>query len=380
MDTKTDTKTQAQFNTDDAFDFQEYLSAGVEHFVRDTLKATYKNPKASAFLLKFAAASKKASRYRKQQEKLGRHIPPFLIASITGSCNLHCAGCYSRGTHETNDEVCHDEMSGEDWGNVFGEAKELGISFIVLAGGEPLLRPDVIEQAGKEKSILFPVFTNGTFIDKKYFEIFTRNRNLVPVMSIEGDKEATDRRRGAGVYDTVAENMVCFKEQGLIFGASVTVTKENFTDCVSEDFIAELADRGSKFLFLTEYVPVDGAQEEIAPGDTEREYLKEKTAKLRAEYPGMVFVSIPGDEKSSGGCLAAGRGFFHINAQGFAEPCPMSPYSDTNVKEKSIAEALESPLFRKLKDTGALTQDHEGGCVLAAQEMKVKEMCEGREY
>ena len=75
------------------FDLQEYVTKGVEHVVADAIKATLKDPKESAFMLKFAAASRSASKKRAEAEKNGEHIPPFLIASITSQCNLHCAGC-----------------------------------------------------------------------------------------------------------------------------------------------------------------------------------------------------------------------------------------------------------------------------------------------
>ena len=88
----------------------------------------------------------------------------------------------------------------------------------------------------------------------------------------------------------------------------------------------------------------------------------------------MLFMSFPGDEKESGGCLAAGRGFFHINSHGGAEPCPASPYSDINVKETSILEALESNLFRSLRSNGLLMDHHEGGCVLFEHEKEVQEL------
>ena len=86
--------------------------------------------------------------------------------------------------------------------------------------------------------------------------------------------------------------------------------------------------------------------------------------RLRREHPEMVYISSPGDEKSSGGCVAAGRGFFHINSHGGAEPCPFSPYSDINLKTASVREALHSPLFLTLRDGGILMDDREGGCVL----------------
>ena len=86
----------------------------------------------------------------------------------------------------------------------------------------------------------------------------------------------------------------------------------------------------------------------------------------------MVYISFPGDEKSSGGCVAAGRGFFHINSHGGAEPCPFSPYSDINVRETSLREALRSPLFMALQSGGILSDDHEGGCVLYEKREQVE--------
>ena len=68
---------------------------------------------------------------------------------------------------------------------------------------------------------MFPIFTNGTFMDERYFDLFDRRRNLLPVMSIEGGKEITDDRRGAGIYDKLIANMDELHRPGLIFGASV---------------------------------------------------------------------------------------------------------------------------------------------------------------
>ena len=135
---------------DKEFDIQEYMTKGVERVVSDALKATLKNPKESAFMLGFAAASAAASKKRQKAEKDGEHIPPFLIASITSKCNLHCAGCYSRCNHATVDTEPVKQLTDEEWYRIFDEADDLGISFILLAGGEPMLRRDVIEAAGEK--------------------------------------------------------------------------------------------------------------------------------------------------------------------------------------------------------------------------------------
>ncbi|MBP5268710.1 MAG: radical SAM protein, partial [Ruminococcus sp.] len=109
----------------EGFDLQNYLTAGVERIVSEAVKATLKNPKESVFMLRFAAASSAASKKRRKAEDNGEHIPPFIIASITSSCNLHCAGCYSRCNHATVDAEPVKQLTDEEWQKVFDEAEEL---------------------------------------------------------------------------------------------------------------------------------------------------------------------------------------------------------------------------------------------------------------
>ncbi|MBP5473074.1 MAG: radical SAM protein, partial [Lachnospiraceae bacterium] len=201
-------------------------------------------------------------------------------------------------------------------------------------------------------------------MDEGYFELFDSSRNLIPIMSIEGKKKLTDERRGLGVYDRLIRNMDELHRRGLIFGASVTVTKENIREVTSDGFLKELSDRGCKAVIFVEFVPVTEESKDLAPGEGERKYLNAEIERLRMEAPQMVYISFPGDEKGSGGCVAAGRGFFHINSHGGAEPCPFSPYSDVNIKNTSLREAMHSPLFTALRDGGLLTDDHDGGCIL----------------
>ncbi len=361
----------------ETLNIQQYLTEGVEAIVRDALRATLRDPKESLFMARFAAASRKASERRAENEKAGLHVPSYLIASITSSCNLHCAGCYSRANHATEDCAPKQQLTTEQWESVFEQAEELGVSFILLAGGEPLLRYDVIEAAGKHPNLLFPIFTNGTFLGQQYFRLFDRCRNLIPVISIEGDQDLTDSRRGEGVYGKVMANMEQLQKQGLLFGCSITVTTENLDEVLSDEFVSSLSGRGCKAVFYIEFVPVTDEAQHLAPGDAERERIRGGIDRLRAEHPETVFVSFPGDEKSSGGCLAAGRGFFHINSHGGAEPCPFSPYSDINVAETSLREAMNSGLFLALRENGHLLEDHVGGCVLYEKRALVEELLKG---
>ena len=349
---------------DQQFDLQKHIEQGVEAIVADTLKATLKNPKESAFMAKFAVASRKASKTRMKLEEEGLHVPGFLIASITGRCNLHCAGCYSRCSSATNDAPPVDQLSDEEWLRIFREAEELGVSFILLAGGEPMLRRDIIQAAGKMKNILFPIFTNGTFMDSEYLKLLDQCRNLIPVLSIEGGREITNARRGSGIYECQIANMKAFQQRGLIFGASITVTTENYQEVSSPAFLEGLMERGCKLVIYVEFVPVTEEARHLAPGDAERAYMEQAMTQLRQRYNEAVLLSFPGDELAMGGCMAAGREFFHINSHGGAEPCPFSPFSDVNVRDTSLREAMNSPLFYAMRDEGMLLDDHEGGCVL----------------
>ena len=360
------------------FDIQSYMTRGVERVVAEAIRATLKNPRESVFMARFAAASRAAGKKRRRAEDAGEHIPPFLIASITSQCNLHCAGCYSRCNHATVDAAPVRQLTGQEWQRIFDEADGLGISFILLAGGEPLLRRDVISAAATRPNILFPIFTNGTFMDDAYFDLFDQHRNLLPILSIEGDKAITDARRGQGVYDTLIASMEEMHRRGLIFGASVTVTKDNLRQVCSRPFLESLSGRGCKAVIFVEFVPVTEESRELAPGEEERAYLQGEIAALRQAHPEMVYIAFPGDEKSSGGCVAAGRGFFHINSHGGAEPCPFSPYSDINVRDTSLRAALRSPLFLALQQEGVLLEDHPGGCVLHEKKDQVERLLAAR--
>lgn len=355
-------------------DLAAYLTKGVEHITGDVVRATLKNPAESFFMARFVKSLKSANKRRELAEAKGEHIPAFLIASITISCNLHCAGCYARANQSCSDCVPVQQLTAKDWSRIFKEARELGIRFIILIGGEPMLRRDVIDMASQMDDVMFPVFTNGTLIDEQYLQVFDRHRNIVPIISIEGKQTSTDYRRGNGVFQKIMDSMEWLRDGGIIFGASITVTRNNLEETMSEEFINQLQEKGCKIVFYVEYVPTSEGAKALALMDEERKWLMSRLQKIRKERDEMVFIAFPGDEKSSGGCLAAGRGFFHINSHGGAEPCPFSNYSDINVKDTSVREALRSGLFMELQNGDILRDEHQGGCVLYEKREQVAEL------
>ncbi len=350
-----------------------YFNKEIQKIINGVLKNTLKSPKETAFIIKYAGYNKANEKLKSKLEKQGLHIPPFLILSIVTACNLNCVGCYAKATakhhhHEKN------ELTAQQWDDVFTQAEALGIGFSIIAGGEPLLRKDVVVAAAKHKRIVFPVFTNGTLINAKYTALFDDNRNLIPVLSIEGEVSTTDDRRGVGTYHMLKEKMLLLREKSVLYGVSITVTSKNIAEVTGEVFLRELVSFGCKIVFFVEYVPMEEGTEGLALDDTARDSFDCTLNNLRDTFSELLFLAFPGDEKYMGGCLAGGRGFFHINPYGDGEACPFAPYSDVNLATHSLAEMLKSPLFAKLKASGLVGAVHKGGCALFDNKAQVEEL------
>jgi MoaA/NifB/PqqE/SkfB family radical SAM enzyme len=353
----------------------DFMNSGIVN-ISDTAGRFYLgNRRGQSFMLRMVSAFHKSARIRERYERNGTHIPPFLIASIATDCNLRCAGCYAWVNGGYGDGEAREQLSGDDWQRVFREASDIGVSFILIAGGEPLLRREVIDVATEFDNIIFPIFTNGTMMNNKYLTIFDNHRSLIPVLSIEGDEEKTDKRRGIGVSAKISNAAEALKNKGILYGTSITVTSENKEAVTEPGFINDLREHGCGLIFFVEYVPSEENTEHLILNDCEIKELQTRIDVLRNDKKntGMIMLSFPGDEEAMSGCLAAGRGFFHINVAGGAEPCPFSPYSEMNLKEQSLLTVLQSSFFEKVREiSAAAALNHKGGCTLFQHENEVK--------
>lgn len=319
---------------------------------------------------------KSETRRRKVRETLGVDVPPFLICSISTTCNLHCKGCYARANGIAADEQEEQKptLTPEQWKSIFSESASLGINFALLAGGEPMMRKDILEKVAEVEDMIFPIFTNGTLIGPSYIAFLKNHLNMIPVISIEGMEHSTDERRGKGMYKRAMQSVEMLHAENLFFGVSITVTTENFDLVTSDSFVDNLQQMGCKLIIYVEYVPTEPGTEYLAFGDEGMEKMEQVQQHQKQRFNDMIIISFPGDEKHLGGCLAAGRGFFHIGPDGSAEPCPFSPFSDSNVVDMGVREALSSPLFRKLRDVHLVGGEHSGGCALWEHRSEVEEM------
>lgn len=244
-------------------DLGAYMSESIRRIMAKAYKNVLSNPREAKFAYRMQTLFQKSEKRRqKMLEEEGLEVPPFLISSISTTCNLHCKGCYARsnGIAEDKESARRETMAPEQWKAVFTEAAEMGINFSLLAGGEPMMRKDVLEKVAEVKDMIFPVFTNGTLIGPSYMEFLKKNLNIVPIISIEGTAMGTDERRGRGVFKRAMQSMQMLKEEDLFFGTSITVTTENMHLVTSADFIDQLRSYGCKIVFYVEYVPIDPAR------------------------------------------------------------------------------------------------------------------------
>lgn len=356
-------------------DLAAFMADNLRSLVQTAYRSVLTNPREARFALQMQRIVTRGDRRRRQiLEREGLEVPPFLICSIATTCNLQCKGCYARNNGIASDIPTKPTLTPEQWNALFTEAVDMGFSVALLAGGEPLTRRDLLEQIANVKEMLFPVFTNGTLIGPQYVEFFRKHLNVIPVISLEGDAGTTDDRRGEGVYKRALLSMQMLADAGLFFGTSITVTTANMHAVTAPEYIEQLRALECKIVFYVEYVPIDESTRHLAFGDDEVQWMEQTVDTLRTTHDDMIFVSFPGDEKLLDGCMAAGRGFFHIGPDGAAEPCPFSPHSDTNASRDGLRAALRSPLFSKLRNASALAWEHTGGCTLYEHRDEVEAM------
>lgn len=283
---------------------------------------------------------------RRIEKKLGFGLPWLLVISPTARCNLRCDACYA-GEYSKKDDLPFEEVD-----RILTEAKELGIYFVTLSGGEPFVWLPIFEILKKHNDIFFQLYTNGTLITEKVAEKLSELGNAAPAISVEGFKEGTDERRGEGAFAKILKAMGNLKKYGVLFGFSATCTKHNSDLLMSDEFIDFYIKKGCRFGWYFQYIPI-GRNPDTALMSTpeQRNKLRLRVGEIRNTKP--IFI---GDFWNDGpwakGCVAGARpgGYFHINCKGDVEPCVFLQFSVDNIKGKKLIEVLQSPFFKAFQE------------------------------
>lgn len=271
-------------------------------------------------------------------------LPRLLMIDPTSSCNLKCKGCWA-ADYQKNSNLSYEKLD-----ELLTEAKKIGVLEILMTGGEPLMRKDdILELCRKHRKLTFGLFTNGTLIDKEFADEMAKLGNLNVYISIEGFRQETDMRRGNGTYDKVVGAMALLKERDLGYGFSICYHSGNYKTVSSDAFLDFLREKGAWFGWMFTYLPI-GRNADISLCCTaeQRAYVKQKIEEYQKKNK-FTIIDFPNSGHKSIGCVAAGNDFAHINANGDLEPCAFCHYSDVNIHNMSLVEALRSPFFKSFR-------------------------------
>jgi len=299
------------------------------------------------------------------------NVPWAILLDPTSACNLRCTGCWAAEYgHQLN-------LSLSDIDSIICQGKEMGIYMYIYTGGEPMVRKnDLIKLCEIHSDCVFLSFTNGTLIDEEFCQEMLRVKNFVPAISLEGFEEANDSRRGEGIYQKVMNAMDLLKAHKLPFGISTCYTSRNWGDVTSEEYFNLMIEQGTLFTWFFHYMPVgNSAAMELLPTPEQREEIYHRIRGFRKTKP-LFTLDFQNDAEYVGGCIAGGRNYLHINAKGDVEPCVFIHYSNANIHECSLLDALKSPLFMAYRDNQPFNENMLRPCPMLENPEKIRKMVE----
>ena len=324
-----------------------------------------------AFFTNFITnASLKGSALQEETaEKNNCNVPWAILLDPTSACNLKCTGCWAAEYgHKLN-------LSLETIDSIIRQGKEMGTYMYIYTGGEPLVRKkDLIKICEMHPDCEFLSFTNGTLIDEEFCQEMLRVKNFVPAISLEGFEDANDSRRGQGVYQKVMHAMDLLRSHKLAFGISVCYTSRNYQDVSSEEFYDKIIDMGALFVWFFHYMPVgNNASPELLLKPEQRETMYHRIREMRGKKA-IFAMDFQNDGEFVGGCIAGGRRYLHINAKGDVEPCVFIHYSNVNIHNSTLLEALKSPLFQAYHDNQPFNNNHLRPCPMLENPTRLREL------
>lgn len=340
----------------------------VRHIIRDVDPEVMKTAAVNFFINANLVAGPIQEELR---AKYNCNIPWAILLDPTSACNLHCVGCWAA---DYGNKL---NLTFEELDDIVSQGKEMGVYFYLFSGGEPLVRKkDIIRLCEKHNDCMFTAFTNGTLIDEEFADEMLRVKNFAPAISLEGFGEATDSRRGVGVYEKVLQAMKILHDRKLIYGISCCYTSANYEAITSEEYWDMIIENGAYFVWYFHYMPVGvDASQELLLSPEQREFVYHRIREYRSRKP-LFAIDFQNDGEFVNGCVAGGRRYLHINANGDAEPCAFIHYADSNIREKSLLDIMRSPLFMAYHDGQPFNENMMQPCPMLENPEKLREMVE----
>ncbi len=298
--------------------------------------------------------ARKGKEFRK---KFGFDPPGFMTISPAKRCNLRCRGCYANSASE-EDQLPYDLFS-----RAVKEMRELwGARFVVISGGEPMLYrwqdKTIMDIYQENQDSLFLMYTNGSLINEMVARKLAELGNVTPAISVEGLREMTERRRGKGFFERVIKTLKLLKKYRVTFGISITATRENVEEIVSEEFIDFYFNKmGSAYAWIFHYMPIGrDIDPDLIPSPEQRIYLWERSWEIIRKKK-IMLVDFWNHGPVADGCISAGRpgGYFYIDWQANVYPCVFFPYAALNLKELyekggNLNDLINLPLHKRIRE------------------------------
>jgi MoaA/NifB/PqqE/SkfB family radical SAM enzyme len=282
-------------------------------------------------------------RRRRFMEDNGFHPPYLFVISPTMRCNLNCYGCYAG-------DYARKDLELETVLRIIEQGRRMGVYFVVISGGEPFVWEPIFDLFEAADDVYFQVYTNGSLLDGRNIERLAALGNVLPCISVEGFEEETDRRRGKGHFKKIVRAMDMLREQGVLFGFSATATRSNNEFIVTDEFVDFYQAKGCLIGWYFNYIPIGRQPDlDIMPTPRQRIYRRRRLVELRRRKR-MMLADFWNDGPLTGGCIAGGRSYLHINSNGDVEPCVFTHFAIDNVKDKSIRDILAGDFFTEIRN------------------------------
>jgi len=313
----------------------------------------------------------------------GGVTPATIVIEPTSRCNLNCPGCYAKSTH------VGDDLPYETMVRIVAEARDMGISLVTVSGGEPFLRESrdgaVTRLAAEFPDLGFLVYTNATLIGPEVAARLGELGNVFPAISVEGHERESDARRGEGYYRSARRARELLAKNEVMYGFSGTVTRANADLLSSDEFIDRRIQEGDLFGWYFLLQPIGRRPDpSLLVTPEQRAHLRDQIYRWRSQGKPIFIGDFWNDGVLVGGCIAGGRYYFHIYANGDISPCVFSPISCGNVFDifsgrseyKSLADFVNRhPFFVRFREKQRCIKDWRAPCLLIDHPEHVRDVC-----
>lgn len=279
-----------------------------------------------------------------------QRVPLSGSIDLTHRCNLRCVHCYL-GNQEDIAKKRDQELNTEQWISIIDEITEAGCLYLLITGGDPLLRKDFVQiyRHAKQNGLLVTIFTNGTLVTDELLQLFEE----LPPHAVEISLYGATSRTYEKITGVKGSYKRCISGIERLLARNIRVRLKTILMTLNHhefDAIEQIAiDYGVPFRFDAIIFPKltgdkSPLQFRVTPQEAiEKEFSNENRIKDWINFDKRIqFSTMP----PSNALYLCGTGInsFHINAYGMLQPCMMVTSLQSNLLSGSFSIAWENDI------------------------------------